>query len=213
MGPCVATEKIKERRAIVVFESIGGSDKGPDGYRKDTLPIVESIKAKGWHSEVIKFENDKAEAIYHDVVNRFSGYIGRINPGSLPDKEVIFMETLRKLSAAGLVGMTHPDSMINFGSKNALCKLTSTGLVPDDTYEFLEIPPFKQNFPKNLSYSERVLKQNRGSTGEGIWRVQVEDERPYQPGDVLPLDTKIKCTEAVDNHVEHRQLGEFMEFC
>jgi hypothetical protein len=90
MGPCVATEKIKERRAICVFESIGGSDKGPDGHRKDTLPIVECLKAKGWHSEVIKFENDKAEQIYHDVVNRFSGYIGRVNPGSLPDNEKIY---------------------------------------------------------------------------------------------------------------------------
>jgi hypothetical protein len=32
-------------------------------------------------------------------------------------------------------------------------------------------------------------------------------------GTPLPLDTKIICTEAVDNHVEHRQLGEFMTFC
>ena len=29
----------------------------------------------------------------------------------------------------------------------------------------------------------------------------------------LPLNTKIKCTEAKDNHVEHRELGEFMDFC
>lgn len=35
--------KIKERKAVVVFESIGGSDKGVDGHRKDTLPIVDSI--------------------------------------------------------------------------------------------------------------------------------------------------------------------------
>mgnify|MGYP007099858092 CR=1 FL=1 len=29
----------------------------------------------------------------------------------------------------------------------------------------------------------------------------------------LPLDTKLKCTEAVDNHTEERELGEFMDFC
>lgn len=103
--------------------------------------------------------------------------------------------------------------MINFGAKSALVKLNKTKLVPSDTYVYYEVKDFKEAFPKTLSYNERVLKQNRGSTGEGIWRVQVEDERPYKPGDVLPLDTKIKCTEAVDNHVEHRQLGEFMDFC
>lgn len=32
-------------------------------------------------------------------------------------------------------------------------------------------------------------------------------------GDSLPLNAKIKCTEAKDNHVEHRELGEFMDFC
>jgi len=85
MGPCIANEKLKERRAICVFESVGGSDKGPDGHRKDSIPIVEAIKAKGWHSEIIKFENNRAEEIYNDVAHRFSGYIGRVNPGSLPD--------------------------------------------------------------------------------------------------------------------------------
>jgi glutathione synthase/RimK-type ligase-like ATP-grasp enzyme len=91
----------------------------------------------------------------------------------LPDNEKIFFETLRRLSERGLVGMTHPDSMMNFGAKSALVKLNKTGLVPEDTYVYYDIPDFKKSFPKTLSYSERVLKQNRGSTGEGIWRVVV----------------------------------------
>ena len=77
------------------------------------------------------------------------------------------------MSERGLVGMTHPDSMMNFGAKSALVKLNKTGLVPEDTYVYYDIPDFKKSFPKTLSYSERVLKQNRGSTGEGIWRVVV----------------------------------------
>ena len=61
-----------------------------------------------------------------------------------------------------------------------------------------------------------MLKQNRGSTGSGIWRVRLADEKlaeSVEPGTALPLDTKIKCTEAVDNHTEERELGEFMDFC
>lgn len=30
---------------------------------------------------------------------------------------------------------------------------------------------------------------------------------------MLPLDTKLKLTEAVDNHVEHKTLGDYMTFC
>ena len=40
----------EREKAIAVFESIGGTDKGPDGHRKDTIPIVESLKAKGWRA-------------------------------------------------------------------------------------------------------------------------------------------------------------------
>ena len=109
--------------------------------------------------------------------------------------------------------MSHPDSMINFGSKNLLAKLNKTGLVPEDTYAFYTIEEFKKTFPTSLSLGERVLKQNRGSVGSGIWRVVIEDEREFPKGQALPDDCKIKCTEAVDNHVEHRQLGEFMTFC
>lgn len=106
--------------------------------------------------------------------------------------------------------MPHPDAMIGYGAKDALTKLADTDLVPSDTYAYYDIKTFKENFPKSLAKGERVLKQNRGSTGEGIWRVSVEGN---VSGDSLPLNTKIKCTEAKDNHVEHRELGEFMDFC
>ncbi|QRQ67164.1 hypothetical protein I6J28_00005, partial [Corynebacterium tuberculostearicum] len=42
--------------AIVVFEVEGGSDKGADGHRKDTMPIVDAIKEQGWNAEVIYFQ-------------------------------------------------------------------------------------------------------------------------------------------------------------
>jgi len=35
--------------------------------------------------------------------------------------------------------MSHPDVMVNFGSKDALVKLAGTSLVPEDTYSYYEI--------------------------------------------------------------------------
>ena len=49
-------------KAIVVFEVEGGSDKSFDGHRKDTMPIVNAIKEKGWHSEVcLLYTSDAAD--------------------------------------------------------------------------------------------------------------------------------------------------------
>lgn len=203
-------------KAIVVFEVEGGSDKGPDGHRRDTMPIVESIREQGWHSEVIYYHPDTAEQTFEKVSSEFDAYISRVNPGNIPGGEKGYFDLLNRLSDAGLVGMSTPEEMMAYGAKDALVKLNDTDLVPADTAAYYDVESFHNTFPTSLSYGERVLKQNRGSTGSGIWRVQLQDKElaaSVEPGTALPLDTKLKATEAVDNHTEIRELGEFMDFC
>jgi hypothetical protein len=101
------------KKHIIVFEAEGGSDKWIDGHRKDTMPIVNAIKAKGWNAEVVYFRDEWKDIIYDYALERADGYISRINPGNLPNGEKIYFETLTKLSDAGLVGMSTPDAMIN----------------------------------------------------------------------------------------------------
>ncbi|MEN8123619.1 MAG: Cj0069 family protein [Bacteroidota bacterium] len=201
------------KKNIVIFEAEGGSDKGLNGHRKDTIPILNAIKERGWDCEVVFFRDEWKDTIFEYSKDKFDAYISRINPGNLANGEKIYFDTLRKLSENGLKGMAHPDVMINFGAKDALVKLATTDLVTEDTYAYYDIETFKKTFPKSLSFGERVLKQNRGSTGEGIWRVQIADDIDYKLGDEIPLDTKLKCTEAVDNHVEYQSLDDFMTFC
>ncbi len=201
------------KKNIVIFEAEGGSDKWLNGHRRDTMPILNAIKAKGWNCEVVFFRDEWKDAIYDYAKDRFDAYISRINPGNLAHGEQVYFEVLRKLSDEGLIGMAHPDAMLNYGAKDALVKLAATELVPDDTYAYYDIESFKSTFPQSLSYGERVLKQNRGSTGEGIWRVQIHGELNYKAGDSIPLDTQLKCTEAVDNHVEYHTLSDFMQKC
>lgn len=199
-------------KSIVIFEAEGGSDKSLNGHRKDTMPVVNALKERGYHAEVVFYRDAWADEIFDYVSSRFDGYISRVNPGNIPGGEKGYFELLRRLSDAGLLGMSHPDAMMTFGAKDALVKLAGTHLVPADTYAYYNPQELEEHFPRSLAGGERVLKQNRGSTGEGIWRVQVA-EPSEQSGEVLPLDTKIKCTEAVDNHVEYHTLGEFMTFC
>ncbi len=201
------------KKRVIFIEAPGGSDKGADGHRRDTMPMINAVIGSGWHAETIFYTDDKRDEIYQYIVNDFDAYIPRVNPGTIPSGEDIFFDMLRALSDKGVIGMPHPDAMIGYGAKDALVRLTDTDLVPTDTYSYYSLQEIKDNVPIALSKGERVLKQNRGSTGEGIWRVVVVDERPYEPGDALPLDTKIKCTEAVDNHVELHELGAFLDFC
>lgn len=203
-------------KGIVVFEVEGGSDKFIDGHRRDTMPIVKAIQDAGWNSEVVFYRPEWSDDLFTYVSENFDAYISRVNPGNIPGGEKGYFELLNRLSEAGLVGMSTPTEMMAYGAKDALVKLADTDLVPDDTYAYYDVETFHKTFPSSISYGERVLKQNRGSTGSGIWRVQIQDPevaKNVEPGTALPLDTKLKCTEAVDNHTEVRELGEFMDFC
>jgi hypothetical protein len=100
--------------------------------------------------------------------------------------------------------------MLRFGAKDAVAKLAGTSIVPADTYAYYTLTDLQEKFPAALTTGPRVLKQNRGSQGSGIWLVKVADESKDQP---INDETSIECTEMSDNHVEHRKLGEFMQFC
>jgi len=199
------------KKHVVFFEVQGGSDKGPDGYRRDTMPMVKALEERGWTAEAIFYDVKENDAIYEKVLKSADAYVSRINPGNLKEEKEYF-DMLRKLCANGVIGMPHPDAMIGYGAKDALVKLSDTSLVPPDTYAYYSIEKFVETFPTSLAICERVLKQNRGSTGEGIWRVQLVDTSVVADGKV-PLDAKVKCTEAKDNHVEFHKLSEFMTFC
>ena len=201
------------KRSVVFLEVNGGNDKGPDGHRRDTMPMIEAVRAKGWNAEVLYYSDTERERLLEELPARFDTYISRINPGHIPGGEALYFEMLRELCNRGMVGMPHPDAMLAFGAKDALVKLRDTPLVPSDTFVSYEMEDFRPQFAKTLSTGIRVLKQNRGSTGSGIWRVELLSQEGVVPGEPLPESTLIRCTEALDNHVEEQTLGAFMDYC
>lgn len=202
------------KKHVVIFEAPGGSDKGPDGHRKDTLPILNALVARGWTAEVIFYTDSARGEIYQRVQSSADAFVCRVNPGTIEGGEDRFFDMLRDLNSAGCVAMNHPDAMMNYGSKDALVKLRGTGLVPSDTYAYYSLEELKVKFPSTLALGRRVLKQNRGCVGEGVWLVSVDDSRWNLLDDrskSVPLDMKVKCVEAFDNHVESHQLSEMMK--
>lgn len=199
------------KKHVVIFEARGGSDKGEYGYRPDSKPIIDSLSQRGWTSEIIFYRDEDRGEIYRHTLENAGAYVSRVNPGNL-SSETAYFQMLRELVQHGVVGLPHPDAMINYGAKNAVEKLKGTDIVPADVACYYDFDTFKADFPKSLSRGVRVAKQNRGSTGEGIWRVELLEKKP-QKGKAASFDATVKCTEAKDNHVETMTLGEFIDFC
>ncbi len=198
------------KKHVVIFEARGGTDKGKYGFRTDSKPIIDSLKKRGWSAEIIFYDDEDRGEIYRHTINKADAYISRVNPGNLID-ETGYFQMLRELVNNGVEGLPHPDAMIAYGAKNSVEKLKGTDIVPQDVYTYYDFNTLKEEFPKSLKQGVRVLKQNRGSTGEGIWRVEVIGAHKYESN--IPLDAELKLTEAKDNHTERKTLQEFLEFC
>merc|ERR1739844_845916 len=73
----------------------------------------------------------------------------------------------------------------------------------------------KEWFPKTVAFEKRVVKQNRGSAGEGIWIIELEDKKPCEKylDRTADLSEVLVCKEANDNHIEKHTIAEFLEWC
>merc|ERR1711871_305636 len=101
------------------------------------------------------------------------------------------------------------------GAKDALTKIAHLNIGLEDTLAYYEDQMFIDGFKKTMAFQPRVIKQNRGSSGEGIWIIKLKEgnycssfgERTCEDSEVLHL------MEANDNHEEEHTVGEFIEFC
>ncbi len=201
---------MQEKLNVFVLEVREGDEKIRDehGFRKDTMPIINSLREKGVQADVVFFSETNSDELF-EKLKIANVVINRVNPGNIPGGEAGYFTFLNKLVASGVIVLADPATMMSYGAKDAVAKLAGTKIVPANTFSYYDLVSLKEKFPASLATGSRVLKQNRGSQGSGIWLVKVDSEHTGEVNDQTP----IICTEAVDNHVENRTLGEFMEFC
>ena len=178
----------KKNNTIFIIEYAKGSDKGFDGFRPDTKPILKAIEeVTSFDTEVVFFRPNRKYQLLDYLKEKAHAVISRINPGNLKHVDDYF-QFLKALGDSGVEIHTHPDAMINLDFKDILAKLRGTKLGDDDSYFYHNFADFASKFPDDLKkYGIRVLKTNYGSTGEGVYLVRQQD------------DGSIISTEAVNN--------------
>lgn len=210
LGIVASVKRLLFRQKICILEVKEGDEKLRDaqGYRKDSMPIVESLKSLDLDANIDFYSNDTVDLLYSKLRN-YSAVISRVNPGNIVGGEIEYFNFLRRLEKAGVKLFSSPDTMLTYGAKDAVAKLAGSPIVPKDVFCYYTLAELKKNFPNTLKTGTRVLKQNRGSQGSGIWKVEVKAGFKGDINDKTP----IVCTEAEDNHTVEFKLSEFMNFC
>jgi len=78
---------------------------------------------------------------------------------------------LRKVAKAGVIVSAHPDAILKLGTKDVLA---DTRELPfgSDVHRVDSLVQLEADLPARLRGGARVLKQHRGHSGIGVWRVE-----------------------------------------
>jgi hypothetical protein len=195
----------------------GGTDKSSNGQRYDSIPFANGVIAAGMSCQLINYVHEEHNTFF-EVVKAFDALIVRCNPGQIKadgGSQEKFDDSMRALRKAGMQVWPSPDVMEFMGAKDALCKIANFSIGLEDTLAYYDAAVFAEGFKKTMAFQPRVIKQNRGSAGEGIWIIKLKSgEYCSSFGErSCADDEKLDLMEANDNHSEEHTVAEFIEFC
>merc|ERR1711968_329645 len=207
---CLAQIYIKDK-------PYGGSDKSSNGHRYDSIPFANGMISAGMSCQLVHYVHEEHDKFF-EVLKGFDAIIVRCNPGQIKadgGDQGKFDDGMRGIRKKGIQVWPSPDVMEQMGAKDALTKIADMNIGLADTLSYYEPDTFIEGFKKTMAFQPRVLKQNRGSSGEGIWIIKLKEgnycsefgERSCTDDEVLSL------MEANDNHEEEHTVGELIEFC
>ncbi|KAH8047376.1 hypothetical protein JL721_12185 [Aureococcus anophagefferens] len=129
----------------------GGTDKGPNGHRIDSIPIANGVIKAGGACEIKKYFYDQHDAFAMDI-EQYDALIVRINPGQLsqiPGVEGVqakFDALMNKFVASGRPVWSSPGVQTKMGAKDALCKIANMGCGLVDTLAYYAGKPYCTNY-------------------------------------------------------------------
>lgn len=202
--------------SYVDSHATGGSDKLTNGHRFDSVGLANGLINAGIACQLIFYNVDEHDKFF-EVVAQFDGIIIRINPGQITangGNQQKFDVDMMKVAAKLPVWPT-PETMEKMGAKDALCCIKDMDFGLPDTLGYYTPEDMQTGFRETIKFQPRVVKQNRGSAGEGIWIIKLKsgeycaNYKDAAAGD----DEMLILKEANDNHEEEHTVAEFIEFC
>ena len=196
--------QLAPRRRVVVFECEHGTDKigGENGHRADTAPLLRALSDAGFEAEPVFFRDREESELRQRLLRHHKpvAFVSRVDPGVYPHCTMsAYRRFLERLYEGGIAAFNHPKDMENLGQKKSLLKLLGMPLSVSEMhlYSHGDEATFPTRFAKHLAASgSRVLKQNMGSKGEGVWLIKAADPRSPM---VWGNDTFVHLIEAADN--------------
>jgi hypothetical protein len=171
-------------------------------------PIGDALEEIGVIPVPIAFSEETSEDARAKLL-ACDGAMAWVDPLTEGVTRTRFDALLRDVSAQGVWVSAHPDVILKMGVKEVLVRTKSLGW-GTDAHAYASAEAFRAAFPRRLAADRvRVLKQNRGNSNQGVFKVELE-----QAGEPVGLTSLVTVLEARENHPESGvRLDDFMGRC
>jgi Domain of unknown function (DUF6815) len=184
--------------------------RGDAQARRDATPqnnrFYEELDAAGIHAEAAVYAEEFAEEVRGQLLAA-DGVLVWVDPIHQGRTRGALDALLRDVAAHGPWISAHPDVIMKMGVKEVLHRTKHLGW-GTDTHLYRSVAEFNAAFPARLqSWGPRVLKQNRGNGGQGVWKVELIS-------DGADAGTKVRVLHAQRGSIpEDLKLQQFMACC
>jgi hypothetical protein len=171
--------------------------------------IFAALDAIGIAAEPVLYSEEREEQVRARLL-AVDGVLVWVNPLDAGKDRSQLDPLLREIASRGIWVSAHPDVILKMGVKEVLHRTRQLGW-STDTDLYPSFADFNQRFPARLAgIGPRVLKQNRGNAGQGVWKVELLTDSGPNP---LP-SARIRVLHAQRGSApEELSLAEFMERC
>jgi hypothetical protein len=139
--------------------------------------VFEELAAIGIHAEPAVYDEAFAGEV-RDQLLTVDGVLVWVDPLHDGKTRVALDPLLRDIAAHGPWVSAHPDVILKMGVKEVLHRTKHLGW-GTDTHLYRSVQEFRETFPERLrTDGPRVLKQNRGNAGQGVWKVEQIEPLP-----------------------------------
>lgn len=140
--------------------------------------VFEELAAVGIQAEPAVYGEEFANGVRAQLLQA-DGILVWVNPLQDGKKTREALDPLlREVAERGLWVSAHPDVILKMGVKEVLYRTRHLGW-GTDTHLYRSAAEFRDSFPSRLAESgPRVLKQNRGNDGQGVWKIELLNGEP-----------------------------------
>ena len=145
--------------------------------------VFEELAALGIQAEPSVYDDDIADEVREQLL-AVDAVLVWVDPISGGKTRAVLDAMLRDVASRGPWVSAHPDVILKMGVKEVLYRTRHLGW-GTDTHHYSSEAEFSRAFPLRLhADGPRVLKQNRGNGGQGVWKVELVSD-PLGGGSIV----------------------------